>query len=71
MAMGPGKYDKELTKAKRQCGATSALLIVMDGKKGPGFACQATFEHLCVMPEMLEAIAKQIRADRGTIPSDG
>lgn len=71
MAIGPGgKYDKELTEVKRKCGATSALLVVLDGRRGPGFACQATLEHLSTLPEVLEAIAKQMRADRENIPRD-
>ena len=71
MPVGPGgKYDAELTEAKRLAGATCAVLIVLDGKRGPGFACQATFEQLAVLPETLEAIAKQMRVDRGSIPRD-
>lgn len=70
MAIGPGKYDAELTKAARQCGATGALLIVLDGTRGPGWACQATLEQLARLPEVLESIAKQMRADRGSVPRD-
>lgn len=70
MTLGQGEYDAELTEAKRQCGATSAVLIVLDGARGPGFACQATLEHLLTLPEVLELIAKQIREDRRSIPRD-
>ena len=38
-----GKYDTQLTEAKRQCEATSAVLIIIDGKYGSGFAVQAYF----------------------------
>ena len=62
--LGPGKYDKELTKARESAGATSALLIVVDGNKGPGFSCQTTLPVLAKMPELLEEIARQMRADR-------
>lgn len=71
MAIGEGgKYDAELTLAKRVAGATGAVLIVLDGKRGPGFACQVTLEQLAGLPEVLEEIARQIRVDRGYIPRD-
>jgi hypothetical protein len=71
MATGPGgKYDAELTVAKKLAGATGAVLVVFDGKRGTGFACQVTLEQLAGLPEVLEEIARQIRTDRGSIPRD-
>lgn len=71
MALGEGgKYDVELTVAKKLAGATGAVLIVFDGRRGSGFACQATFEQIAGLPEVLEEIARQIRNDRGSIPRD-
>jgi hypothetical protein len=70
MTLGAGKYDDELTEARRKCGANSAVLIVIDGKRGPGFACQTTVEHLAGLPEMLEFIAVQLRADRARMRGD-
>lgn len=70
MPIGPGKYDAALTEAKRLCGATSAVLIVFDGKLGSGFACQTTLEQLAGLPETLESMAKQMRADRAKVPRD-
>ena len=64
MPLGPGKYDSELTEVRVRVGATSAVLIVLDGVRGPGFACQTTLEHLNALPEALEYIARQMREDR-------
>lgn len=60
---GPGKYDGLLTEAREKAGATSAVLIIMDGDKGGGFAVQVAPERLFGLPEVLEEMAKQVRAD--------
>lgn len=70
MTFGPGKYDAELTAVKRKCGATSAVLIVFDGRLGPGFVCQTTLAQLMSLPEILEGLAQQIRADWTQVPRD-
>lgn len=63
MSAGAGKYDAECTKARESTGADSAILIVTNGTKGSGFAVQATPADLVRLPDMLETMAKQIRAD--------
>lgn len=68
MPMGGGKYEKALAIAARRAHATSAVLIILDGKRGPGFSIQATLEQLAALPEILEEVAQQIRADRANVP---
>ena len=63
MALGPGKYDEALTRARKDCGATSAILIVLDGSKGAGFACQTTPLELGALPAILRQVADQIEAE--------
>lgn len=63
MAMGPGKYDEALSQAKRLCGATTAILIVLDGAKGPGFSAQLNPVQLLSVPRMLRDLADQIERD--------
>lgn len=70
MALGKGKYDDELTEALRRAGATRGVLIVFDGKGGPGFACQTTPLELMRLPEVLESLAAQMRQDRGFLGPD-
>jgi hypothetical protein len=62
MAFGPGKYDDLCTSVREQTGG-GVLLIVMGGKHGNGFSCQADLETTMALPDLLEAVAAQIRAD--------
>lgn len=64
---GPGKYDDLVTYCREQAQSTGVLLIFTNGKRGPGFGVQADPETLAVLPELLESIAAQLRADRDTI----
>jgi len=61
--IGAGKYDEALTLARRQCGSTAALLIVISGEAGPGFSCQADLDTLLTVPAVLRAVAAHIEAD--------
>jgi len=63
MASGAGKYNEECTKVRESTGADSTILIVTNGIKGSGFAVQATPADLVRLPDMLEMMAKKIRAD--------
>jgi hypothetical protein len=40
------------------------MLIVFAPGQGNGFSCQADFQTTMMMPEILEAVAAQIREDR-------
>lgn len=63
MINGAGKYDDALTLAKESVGANQGILIILDGKNGHGFSVQATKNVINQIPEILENMAKQIRAD--------
>lgn len=62
--IGPGKYDDVCTMAREQTEAQAAIVIIVGGKYGQGFSCQATDpRYLANLPAMLELMAKQIRED--------
>lgn len=67
MALGPGRYDDLCTYVREQAEAEGAIIIVIGGKDGAGFSCQADLSTMAVLPELLETIAKQIRADRARV----
>jgi len=45
-----------------------AIVIVIDGDKGPGFSCQADLETLLTLPAILEDVAKQMRDGMSSVP---
>jgi hypothetical protein len=68
MAMGPGKYDDVCARARLDAGlgehdVGGVVLIVLGGKRGNGFSCQADLATTTMLPDMLETMARQIRAD--------
>lgn len=65
MAMGPGKYDDLCTYVRTQAKADCAFVIVIGGDRGHGFSAQVTgaVETLALLPDWLEGMAAQIRAD--------
>jgi hypothetical protein len=63
MAIGPGRYDDLCTIVREQAQAAGAIVIVIDGKAGDGFACQASPATTATLPRMLESMAAQIRVD--------
>jgi hypothetical protein len=66
MALGPGKYDDLCTLLRERAKASTALIIVIGGEQGEGFSLQTDDPRvLLALPEMLEDIARQMRADRG------
>jgi hypothetical protein len=60
MALGPGKYDPECTRLMVSEHAEAVLVIVIGGKRGGGFACQATPEITMSLPSILRNIAAEI-----------
>lgn len=78
MAIGKGKYDDALTKARELLGDDHAgVLIVIEPSGFVGFSCQATPLHMVNLPRMLRDIATAIEADvrsdagaalRGSVP---
>lgn len=63
MTIGPGKYDEEATLVQERTQAAGVIVIVIDGNKGEGFACQATLGVTLALPAMLRSIADQMDAD--------
>lgn len=63
MAMGPGKYDDEVTKVMKSTEAQGVVLIVIGGNKGEGFSMQATLDITLALPSILKTIAEQLEAD--------
>jgi hypothetical protein len=65
MPTGPGKYDDLCTYVREQSNARAACVIVWGGNKGHGFACQITDPAMIQsLPEMLEDIARQMKASK-------
>jgi hypothetical protein len=61
---GPGKYDEIATVARESTDAMALVLIVFNGNKGSGFSVQSESDvWIKILPDMLEAMAKQIRED--------
>jgi hypothetical protein len=59
---GPGKYDDEATFVRALTSAACVGLIVIGGNRGTGFAVQGTPEFVLALPDLLEALARDIRA---------
>lgn len=62
MPAGPGKYDDECTRVRESTAAFGTVLIVIGGHLGSGFSVQADAHTISVLPDMLEDIAREIRA---------
>lgn len=60
MALGPGKYDAECTQIMVAEHAEAVLVIVVGGKRGSGFACQATPAITFNLPSLLRGVADEI-----------
>ena len=60
MAMGPGKYDDEVTELMERLKAHGIILLVFGGPKGAGFSMQATLEVTLALPKILRSMADQI-----------
>lgn len=71
MALGPGKYDDLCTYVREQTQAEGTIVIVLGGNKGSGFSCQADLPTTLRLPDMLERLAKDIRASEALTASQG
>jgi hypothetical protein len=63
MATGPGKYDEVATMARTLTLAEGVVLLVFGGFEGSGFSVQASADVLLQLPDVLETMAREIRAD--------
>ena len=68
MPEGKGKYDDLCSYVREKSESVLAAVIVLGGKHGNGFSCQ-TFdpEFQFLLPEMLEDVARTIRAENQAI----
>ena len=64
---GPGKYDDAATLVRNRTMAHGVVLIVLGGVHGHGFSVQADVNTTRLLPDLLEDVARQIRAD---LPKD-
>ena len=62
---GPRKYDPECPRAFDETGARCVALIVLGGDRGHGFAVTGELAEIYHLPELLEHMAREIRAQRG------
>lgn len=61
MAIGPGKYDDVCTQVRLIAGATTAIVIIIDGNNGNGFAVQSIDPFIQTsLPKILREMAEQI-----------
>lgn len=70
---GPGKYDDLATLVRESTQASGVAVIVVGGTKGAGFAVQGVEHFIYKLPDVLEDMARSIRAQRqldttGTAP---
>jgi len=63
MTIGPGKYDDLCTAVREETNAAGVIVIVIGGTRGHGFSCQADLDTTRQLPDLLESLARQIRAD--------
>lgn len=67
--IGPGKYDDLCTLVRKSANAAGAVVIILDGKIGDGFACQGPLILTRALPGILRDVANQIEEDAKNEPS--
>jgi hypothetical protein len=67
MPLGPGKYDDEVTALRERFHAAGVVLIVIGGDRGQGFCAQLPLAHTLMIADMLESVAREIRASGGPL----
>jgi hypothetical protein len=67
--IGPGKYDDLCTLVRKNANAAAAIVLIIDGKIGNGFACQGHPGILRELPDLLREVANQIEEDAKNEPS--
>jgi hypothetical protein len=67
--IGPGKYDDLVTDIVKEVGIDQhgggVVLIIVGGNKGNGFSCQCDLGTLITLPELLQEVVNQMKADTG------
>lgn len=62
MPMGPGPYDAFCTEVREKTEAEGVALIIIEGNRGSGFSVQASGDITLGLPDLLEKMARDIRA---------
>lgn len=60
MTLGPGKYQELCTKTRIEARAIGAIVMIIEGRHGNGFSCQAPLEVQRELPTMLRELAHSI-----------
>lgn len=60
----PSKYDELCTIAREMSHADGAILIIINGTRGSGFAVQAPIELVLKIPALLRETADNIEAEQ-------
>jgi hypothetical protein len=60
MALGPGKYDRACSEARKRTGAHTVVLIVVGGVAGNGFSVQS---HDPLVQTRLPSVLREIADD--------
>lgn len=63
MAIGPGKYDDEVTELRERLKARGIVLLVRGGMRGDGFEVHLAREDLIKLPSILRDVADQVEKD--------
>jgi hypothetical protein len=69
MALGAGKYDDLCSMARRCCNASGAILIILGGDRGNGFAAQipgrdelgVTLQTIDLLKQLLQVVEEDYR----------
>lgn len=68
--LGPGKYDDLCTLVRERAGGdgiSGVIVIVMGGNRGTGFSCQADLQTMSILPDILQNVVDQMRADMDNV----
>lgn len=60
MTLGPGKYQELCTRTRIEARAIGAIVVIIEGRHGNGFSCQAPLEVQRELPTMLRELAQSI-----------
>jgi len=67
-----GKYDEVCEEVMAKTEAATVLVIVLGGNKGAGFSVSTSHpRNLIHLPEVLELVARNIRAQQGAARDSG
>jgi hypothetical protein len=62
MPLGPNKYDRECAQARKDAAGSGAVLIILEGREGDGFAAHLNWTQLRSLPDTLRYMADEMEA---------